>query len=143
MEDATPTGHYSPQGDSPYGCVDMCGNIQEWTSSRYAYKSRMYVVRGGAWYHESEYVNIDSREHVLPESYYWGRGFRCMATKYAVEKHTEGLNQRSVVPPANIQTLSNQPDRTSEAHQKKIAQIKADLAIRSSPNITDEEVTNE
>lgn len=59
----TPVGEYSPRGDSPYGCVDMAGNVWEWTSSEYrAYPydptdgreetgdtEARRVVRGGSW----------------------------------------------------------------------------------------------
>jgi len=34
IKDTTSVGLYSPQGDSPYGCVDMAGSVWEWTSSR-------------------------------------------------------------------------------------------------------------
>jgi len=40
LNDTTRVGSYSPQGDSPYGCADMSGNLWEWTRSilvRYPY----------------------------------------------------------------------------------------------------------
>jgi len=59
----TPVGQFSPQGDSPYGCVDMTGNVWEWTSTlnkEYPYHvddgrenkeaSGIRILRGGSFY---------------------------------------------------------------------------------------------
>jgi formylglycine-generating enzyme required for sulfatase activity len=43
----TGVGKLSPIGESPYGCVDMSGNVWEWTASNFS--ETTIVLRGGSW----------------------------------------------------------------------------------------------
>jgi len=49
IRNTTPVGKYSPSGDSPYGCVDMAGNVWEWTDSWHDTDQTCRVIRGGSW----------------------------------------------------------------------------------------------
>ena len=85
----TPVGFYSPQGDSPYGCADMAGNVWEWTHSLnkpYPYDARdgreseedpgERVVRGGAAYNFASMMRCSYRVANDPAHDYTTRGFR-------------------------------------------------------------------
>jgi formylglycine-generating enzyme required for sulfatase activity len=80
----TPVGLYSPQGDNPFGCADMAGNVWEWTASlwgkdagkpTYAYPYKpsdgrenqkasddiLRILRGGSFGNESRIVRAAIR----------------------------------------------------------------------------------
>jgi formylglycine-generating enzyme required for sulfatase activity len=91
-EQTTPVGLYSPAGDSPYGAVDMAGNVWEWCQS--AYRGYPYdpedgreelgggdnvfrVLRGGSWYDDKQGVRCASRINGHPGGWNTHVGVRC------------------------------------------------------------------
>jgi formylglycine-generating enzyme required for sulfatase activity len=87
--DVAPVGSY-PSGQSPYGALDMAGNVGEWVSS--LYQSYPYsaddgredlsapgtrVLRGGSWLNSGSNVRSAYRLWSIPANSDFDLGFRC------------------------------------------------------------------
>ena len=73
----TAVGKYSPHGDSPYGCVDLAGNVWEWTASDHELGGK--VLRGGGWSDLATLVRAASRLGLDPGHRGDFFGFRCVS----------------------------------------------------------------
>ena len=76
-----PVSQFSPQGDSPYGCVDMAGNVWEWTASWYDEKEKCRVVRGGSWHYGQDFARAAYRNFDLPDYRDDDNGFRVVVRR--------------------------------------------------------------
>ena len=74
--DTVPVGQY-PDGQSPYGLLDMAGQVFEWTASLFRKEPPRYVVKGGSWDDFPGVTRSAARHGRHPELKHILVGFRC------------------------------------------------------------------
>ncbi len=88
----TSAGGKFPEGASPYGLMDMSGNVWEWTADWYQpyagneydndfYGEKFKVIKGGSWYSNLDLARPAVRGKALPDQQKNYIGFRCVASK--------------------------------------------------------------
>lgn len=84
LQETSAVGVY-PNGQSPYGLLDMSGNVWEWCSNRYDkpeviepdLSGPYRVLRGGgSWDYSARYARSAYRSHSTPDDRYYDIGFR-------------------------------------------------------------------
>ncbi len=85
LQSTSAVGMY-PQGASPYGLLDMSGNVWEWCLNEYSDPSRTQAdgdnsraLRGGSWLDNHDYASAVRRDNGSPHYRFDSGGFRVCA----------------------------------------------------------------
>ncbi len=91
IDAVTPVGSY-PSGASPYGALDMAGNVSEWVSDWYDIgyyavspatdptgpaTGTTRAIRGSSYAFAAAAIRVSNRIDAAPATDIYGRGFRC------------------------------------------------------------------
>jgi formylglycine-generating enzyme required for sulfatase activity len=108
--DTSPVGSYL-SGASPYGVLDMSGNVSEWVADwfekDYYSQSPIYdpmgpaatkarVVRGGSWLDNPNMVRVDLRVGYPPDSAFVNLGFRCAESVLSSQGTAPAVGHRAL-----------------------------------------------
>lgn len=148
--DTSPVGSY-PMGASPYGLMDMTGNVWEWVGDWYSntyYRTTpvsnppgpgtgIYkVLRGGSWYSALQDTRAAYRhKNANPDSHYYTTGFRCVFP-FTVANHAPDVP--SAPQPANGQlNVSLNPTLSWTSADLDYDQVFYDVYLEAGDNTPD------
>jgi hypothetical protein len=93
IDRTSPVGSF-PQGRSPYGVLDLAGNVLEWCLNQYYYPEKTQaggaesrVLRGGSWLYDQANARAGYRSYNHPGVRYGYLGFRVVCSSPIRSEH--------------------------------------------------------